>query len=85
MFVVYLLLGLLNGIVIKLTNDRVDIFGSVFPKGTNASTFSWHSKTGQRPLTVHILSNDWPNFSHPSQTEIRTTVNLNCVFQTTQH
>lgn len=59
-----------------LTNDRVDIFGSVFSKGTNASTFSWHSKASQRPLTVYILSNDWPDFSHPSQTEMEAIVTI---------
>lgn len=42
---------------VSLTNDWVDVLGSILSKSTDTGTLSRHSKAGQWPLAVHILTN----------------------------
>lgn len=51
----------------SLTDDWVDVLRCVLSKRTDTGTFSWHSKAGQRPLAVHILTNHRAHLPNTSQ------------------
>lgn len=50
-----------------LTDDRVDALGRVLPERADAGALGGHGEAGERPLAVHVLTDDGPHLPDPRQ------------------